>query len=196
MWHPAFRRTLGPSHPLVPPEHLSTNSGDGEALKWRGSLTIWFDPQMIWAPPPTGKRGRQSRFSDAAIQTCLTIKVLFGMPLRQTTGFVESLLRLVGLDWTVPDFSALCRRQRYLNVSLPYRTGSGPLCLLIDSTGIKAAGEGEWSEEKQRTVWETVFPTNAQARWPQAAHLAQDTYRDRRRNPGGASRRSCHQQGR
>jgi hypothetical protein len=63
-----------------------------------------FDPDMAWVPPPTGKRGRQPQYSDAAIQTCLTMKVLFGMALRQTTGFVESLLRLVGLDWTVPDF--------------------------------------------------------------------------------------------
>jgi hypothetical protein len=68
-------------------------------LKQRGSLSIWFDPKMVWTPPPTGKRGRQQHFSDAAIQTCLTLKVLLGLPLRQTTGFVQNLLRLVGLDW-------------------------------------------------------------------------------------------------
>ena len=67
------------------------------ALKQRGSLSVWFDADMDWTPRPSGKRGRQQRFSDAAIQTCLTMKVLFGMPLRQTTGFVESLLRLAGL---------------------------------------------------------------------------------------------------
>ena len=77
------------------------------ALKQRGSLSIWFDPEMSWHAPPTGKRGRQPAFNDAAIQVCLTMKVLFGMPLRQTTGFVESLLRLAGLDWKVPDFSTL-----------------------------------------------------------------------------------------
>ena len=76
---------------------------------------------MTWAPPPTGRRGRQCKFSDAAIQTCLTMKVLFGMPLRQTTGFVQSLLQMVGLDWDVPDYSTLCRRQKSLNVKLPYR---------------------------------------------------------------------------
>lgn len=97
------------------------------ALKQRGSLSIWFDPEMTWTTPPTGKRGRQQEFSDAAIQTCLTLKVLFGLPLRQATGFLESLLRLVGLDWAVPDFSTLCRRQKTLNVSLPYRGATGPL---------------------------------------------------------------------
>ena len=81
-----------------------------EALKRRGSLTIWFDPEMNWDAAPTGRRGRQQTYSDAAIQTCLSMKVLFGMALRQTAGFVESLLRLVGLDWTVPDFSTLSRR--------------------------------------------------------------------------------------
>ena len=71
---------------------------NNEALKRRGSLTIWFDPAMIREAAPTGKRGRQSGYSDAAIQTCLTMKVLFGIALRQTTGFVESLLRLIDLD--------------------------------------------------------------------------------------------------
>lgn len=131
-----------------------------EALKRRGSFSIWFDPEMVWTPPPSGKRGRQSQFSDAAIQTCLTIKVLFGLPLRQTTGFVESLLKLVGLDWAVPDFSTLCRRQKVLNVSLPYRGGTGPLNLLIDSTGIKAEGEGEWNARKhggpKRRIWRKI----------------------------------------
>ncbi len=64
-----------------------------KALKRRGSLTIWFDPAMTWEAAPTGKRGRQPSYSDAAIQTCLTRKVLFGMAPRQTTGFVESLAR-------------------------------------------------------------------------------------------------------
>ena len=103
---------------------------------------------MSWHAPATGKRGRQPEFSDAAIQICLTMKVLFGMPLRQTTGFVESLLRLAGLDWKVPDFSTLCRRQKTLNVAIPYRGGKGPLHLLIDATGIKAEGEGEWNARK------------------------------------------------
>lgn len=72
---------------------------------------------MNWEAVPTGRRGRQQSFSDGAIQTCLSMKVLFGMALRQTTGFVESLLRLVGLDWTVPDFSTLSRRQKTLAVN-------------------------------------------------------------------------------
>lgn len=82
------------------------------------------------------------------------------MTTRQTTGFVWSLLQLLGLDWKVPDFSTLCRRQRALNVSIPYRGGAGPLNLLIDSTGIKAEGEGEWNARKHggpmRRIWRKI----------------------------------------
>jgi hypothetical protein len=70
------------------------------------------------------------------------------MALRQTTGFVESLLRLVGLDWTAPDFSTLSRRKKILAVNIPYRGSQGPLHLLVDSTGIKVEGEGEWHARK------------------------------------------------
>ena len=131
-----------------------------EALKRRGSLTIWFDPAITWEAAPTGKRGRQPTYCDGAIQTCLTMKVLFGMALRQTTGFVESLLRLIGLDWAVPDFSTLSRRQKTLKVNIPYRGSDGPLHLLIDSTGIKVEGEGEWNARKhggsKRRVWRKI----------------------------------------
>jgi len=105
-----------------PPAYKTRNwSAYNDALKRRGSLAIWFDPTMTWEAALTGKRGRQQDYSDAAIQTCLTMKVLFGMALRQTTGFVESLLRLVGLDWAVPNFSTLSRRQKTLKVNIPYR---------------------------------------------------------------------------
>ena len=88
------------------------------------------------------------------------MKVLFGMALRQTTGFVESLLRLIGLDWAVPDFSTLSRRQKTLKVNIPYRGSDGPLHLLVDSTGIKVEGEGEWNARKhggtKRRVWRKI----------------------------------------
>ncbi|AUR05779.1 transposase (plasmid) [Phaeobacter inhibens] len=80
-----------------PPTYRTRNwPAYNNALKRRGSLTIRFDPEMSWDAAPTGRRGRQQTYSDAAIQTCLSMKVLFGMALLQATGFVESLLRLVG----------------------------------------------------------------------------------------------------
>lgn len=145
----------------IPPAYKTRNwPSYNDALKRRGSLTIWFDPDMTWEAAPTGKRGRQPVYSDAAIQACLTMKVLFGLPLRQTTGFVESLLQLAGVDWAVPDFSTLSRRQRTLKVNIPYRGSGGLLHLLVDSTGIKVEGEGEWNARKhggaKRRVWRKV----------------------------------------
>lgn len=87
------------------------------------------------------------------------MKVLCGMALRQTTGLVESLFCLIGLDWDVPDFGSLSRRRRTLAVNIPHRGSQGLLDLLIDSTGIKVEGEGEW---------------NAQARRHQTPCMAQD----------------------
>lgn len=86
--------------------------------------------------------------------------MLFGLPLRQATGFVESLLALSGLDWPVPDYTTLCRRQKNLKVQIPYRAASGPLHLLVDSTGIKFSGEGEWHVRKhgasRRRQWRKI----------------------------------------
>ena len=145
------------STPIKPPGTCA-----GKAWKPTTSATAieLRDPTMIWDAAPTGRRGRQRTYSDAAIQSCLTMKVLFGMALRQATGFVGSLLRLVGLDWSVPDFSTLSRRQKTLAVNIPYRGSKGPLHLLIDSTGIKVEGEGEWHARKhggpKRRVWRKI----------------------------------------
>src|SRR5919112_2051429 len=133
----------------APPSYRTTNwRAYNAALRQRGSLRIWFDPEMEWLAAPQGRRGRPATFSDGAIQTCLMLKALFGLPLRQTTGLVASLLKLAKLDWPVPDFSTLCRRQNDLTVTIPCRSSTGALHLLIDSTGIKAMGEGEWSTRK------------------------------------------------
>jgi hypothetical protein len=115
---------------------------------------------MTWAAALTGKRDRQPDYSDAANQTRLTMKVLFGMALRQTTGFVESLLQLIDPDSAVPNFSTLNRRQKCLKVNIPYRGSQGPLHLLIDSAGIKVVGEEEWNARKhggtKRRVWRKI----------------------------------------
>lgn len=143
------------------PQYKTTNwPAYNRALRKRGSLTVWFDKDMRWLAPLTGKNGRNPTFSDAAIQFCLTIKGLFGLPLRQTIGMVESLIQLSALDWPVPDFSTLSRRQKTIEVHIPYRPQTGALHLLIDSTGIKFRGEGEWKRKKHgaeyRRQWRKV----------------------------------------
>ena len=149
----------------------------------------------------TGKRGRQRDDSNAAIQTCRTMKVLFGMALRQTTGFVESLLRLIGLDWAVPDFSTLSRRQKTSKVIIPCRGSDGPLHLLVDSTGIKVEGEGEWNARKhggsKRRVWRKIHigidETSLGIRAAECtASDIGDAARAARADPARAGDRHCH----
>ena len=156
-----------------PARYRTTNwSSYNASLRKRGSLQIWVDKDMTWCAPRDGRPGRPAVFSDAAIQFCLSIKILFklvaiGAPLvratmatRQTAGMVASLLKLAGLDWPVPDFSTLCRRQKTLAVQIPYRRADGPLNLLVDSTGIKLLGDGEWQTRKHgvqgRRQWRKV----------------------------------------
>ena len=149
------------------PRYRTTNWSDyNAALRRRGSLSVWFDPDMVWHAEKSGKRGRPETFADAAIQTCLTLKVLFGLPLRQTVGLVESLIRLAGLDWPVPDFSTLCRRQARITVQIPFRASGQPLNLLVDSTGIKFRGDGEWLARKHGT---------SRCRQWRKVHIAMDT---------------------
>ena len=110
-----------------PARYRTTNwSTCNDALKQRGSLLVWLDRDMAWLAPKFGKPGRPPVFSDAAIQFCLTVKVLFGLPLRQTTGMVSSILRMAGLDWPVPDLSTLSRRLKTITVQLSFRRAKAP----------------------------------------------------------------------
>lgn len=136
------------SLPSKPRYRTSNWKQYNSALKARGSLTVWLDKDMTWFAAASGKRGRSPKFSDAAIQFCLTLNNLFGLALRQSTGLVQSVLQLSGLDWAAPDFSTLCRRQLELNVQVPYTRSQGGLHLLVDSTGVKFLGEGEWKCKK------------------------------------------------
>ena len=150
-----------------PARYRTTNWPEyNAALRRRGSLLIWLDREMEWLASPSGRLGRSETYSDAAIQFCLSIEVLFGLALRQTIGMVASLLRMAGVDWPVPDYSTLCRRQSSVTIQVPYRRADGHLNLLVDSTGVKVRGDGEWQVRKhgpgRRRQWRKV-------------HLAMDT---------------------
>ena len=123
-----------------------------KGLVSRGSLTVWFDADSIasWENKArTGQRGRPQLYSDLAIQCCLTLKVVFKLPLRATQGFVDSLLQLMHLPLTAPDYSLLSLRQRTLNFKKPNKNPTkGAMHLVVDSTGLKLYGEGEWTMRK------------------------------------------------
>jgi hypothetical protein len=129
-------------------------------------MLILIDPRMQCLAEPAGRMGRPMVFTVVAIQLCLSVKVLFKLPLRQAVGMVRALLKLAGPDWPVPDYTTLCRRQKTLAAQIPYRRVDSPLNLLVDSTGIKFLGDGEWHARKhgpsRRRQWRKV-------------HLALDT---------------------
>jgi hypothetical protein len=120
------------------------------ALRQRGSLTVWFSEAAIaaWRAAPRTTPGGQPSYSALAITTALTLRAVFRLGLRQTEGLIGSIVQLLGLELAVPDHSTLSRRAETLRLPrLP--SGSEPVHLLVDSTGLKLCGPGEWLAEKQ-----------------------------------------------
>ena len=158
-WHGGAGWRRGAALPATPdarrhhiPEqrHRVTNWAEYDAsLRQRGSLTIWFTEEAIaaWRAEPRTTRGGQPWYSPLAILTALTLRVLFRLALRQTEGLICPILRLLGLELAVPDHTTLSRRAVTLRVPRP-RAGAGPLHLLVDSTGLRLCGPGEWLVEK------------------------------------------------
>ncbi len=135
----------------TPKKYRTTNwSTYNRALINRGNILIWFDPKTLWYAQPQGKQGRNQTYSDTAIQCCLMIKSLFRLSLRMVTGFVQSLIRLCGLSWTAPDYTTICRRQKHIDIAISYEKSRKGLHLLVDSTGLKFLGEGEWKRKKHQ----------------------------------------------
>lgn len=124
------------------------------ALVQRGDLTVWFDADATaaWRYGGPSQHGGQFVYTDLAVETCLTLRGVYGLALRQTQGFVRSLMRVMDIDLPVPDYSTLSRRAAGLDISLSRATGlpdeNAPRHIVIDSTGLKVYGEGEW---KRRT---------------------------------------------
>ena len=139
-----------------------TNWAEYDAgLRARGSLTVWFTAEAIeaWRAEPRTGRGGQPKYSDLAITTALMLRAVFRLALRQTEGLIGSVLQLLGLDLAVPDHSTLSRRAETLKVARP-KTGSGPVHLLVDGTGLRLCGPGVWLEEKhgtrRRRAWKVL----------------------------------------
>jgi hypothetical protein len=145
------------------PKRRVTNWSDyNEALRQRGSLTVWFTDAAIaaWKAAPRTTPGGQPHYSDLAITTALTLRAVFRLPLRQTEGLIGSVLQLLGLDLSVPDYSTLSRRAQSLELPAQSRATGGPIHLLVDSSGLKLGGPGEWLVEKhgtsKRRSWEST----------------------------------------
>jgi hypothetical protein len=149
-----FKANAARRHRIPKQRHRVTNWAEYDAaLRQRGSLTVWFTEEAIaaWRAEPRTTRGGQPHYSALAIMTALTLRAVFRLALRQTEGLIGSLLQLLGLDLAVPDHSTLSRRAETLEIPKPCPTSRGPVHLLVDSTGLRLCGAGEWLTEKHGT---------------------------------------------
>jgi len=124
-----------------------------EALKKRGSVTLWFSDKIIkaWYSKRNKRknRGGQFKYSDIAIQTALTLKAVYQLPYRATEGFLNSIVSIMKISLEIPDYSRLCRQAMSLEIpNLKNTTEQTPINILIDSTGLKVFGAGQWHESK------------------------------------------------
>lgn len=130
-----------------------------KALIQRGSLLIWIseDVRKKWIERKSKKNGRPKTFSDQAILAVASLRMLFSLPLRAAEGFVVSLFQMIKCSLPVPDYSLVSKRMKYLDLSSLLKTKKRPQVLLIDSSGIKIFGQGEWRAkrfgEKGRKGW-------------------------------------------
>jgi hypothetical protein len=149
-----FKANAARRHRIPKQRHQVTNWAEYDAsLRQRGSLTVWFTEEAIaaWRAEPRRTRGGQPHYSPLAIRTALTLRAVFRLALRQTEGLIGSILRLLGLDLAVPDHSTLSRRAETLEVPRPCPNSRGSVHLLVDSTGLRLCGPGEWLIEKHGT---------------------------------------------
>lgn len=141
----------------------------GNSINWsqynrslvnRGKITFWFSEDIAdsWYATPSGRPGAQPIYSDQAIETLSVLRFKFGLKLRCTQGFAESLVELMGLELEIPDYTTLCRRLGKIPAKLEKAVKSGkPIHVVIDSTGLKVYGEGEWKVRQhgysKRRTW-------------------------------------------
>ncbi len=166
-----FKLNQDRRHHIPRQRHKVTNWPAYDAsLRQRGSLTVWFTDEAIaaWVAEPRTTRGGQFWYSPLAILTALTIRVVFRLAYRQAEGLIGSVIGLLGFSLRVPDHTTLSRRAATLDVPQPRMasTGAGagadsePMHLLVDSTGLKLCGKGEWLLEKHgtktRRSWRTL----------------------------------------
>jgi len=148
-------------HPKYKTNYRVKNWAEYEkSLQDRGDITVWVSSDTVtaWKSVSSRKRGAQEVYSDLAIETALGLRLLFHLPLRQTEGFLRSILKLMGLDLPCPDHTTLSRRNQSVDVGKQLAgVPPGPVSFIVDSTGLKVFGQGEWHSrkhgKKQRRKW-------------------------------------------
>ena len=150
-------------HPWQTSYKVTNWSDYSRALINRGNLTLWVSDDVIevWIQAKqTGRKGHPYTYNDTAIECMLILKNVFRLPLRQTQGLMSSLMSLIGIELPVPHYTTLCRRISGTTVTLPRTRKKEGLHLVVDATGLKVYGEGEWKVRKhgksKRRTWRKV----------------------------------------
>lgn len=131
-----------------------------KALKVRGSITFWIDDNAVdswYNTEQSGGRGRSTRYTDTAIETSLMVKSVFSLSLRAVEGFLNSIFGLLQVPFQSPDYTLISKRAQTVKPNYRPKTRSGDIHIVVDSTGLKVFGEGEWKVQKHgkegRKVW-------------------------------------------
>ena len=134
-----------------------------KSLIQRGSLTVWVNPEVLvaWTSvPPSGKRGHPQTYSEMAIECMATLRAVYHLAQRATQGLLASLFELMDVTVAVPSYSTLSRRQATLDIQLPKRQPGEGVHVVVDSTGVKVFGEGEWKVRQhgytKRRTWKKL----------------------------------------
>lgn len=152
------------------------------SLVQRGSITFWVSEEILekWhSPVKTGKKGRPQEYADQIILCALYVKAIYHLPFRAVEGFLESIIKLLKVDLKVPDYSTISKRRKGLMIRLPQgQRSTGGLHLVIDSTGLKAFGEGEWKVRQhgfvKKRLWRKLhLAINSQTQMIEAVELTE-----------------------
>ena len=134
-----------------------------KSLVHRGDITFWFNEDISdnWCSADESRgRGRPQEYSDTAIECFLTLRSLFQLPLRATQGFLQSLIEMAGIGIKSPDYSLVSKRASSLSLELKKFSTKEPIHVVVDSTGLKIFGEGEWKMrchgKSRRRSWRKV----------------------------------------
>ena len=180
-----------PARPATtkPVDRIRNWSQYNDALVRRGSLSLWVDQDTLpaWRYQGPNQHGAQFEYSDTAIQCLLTLRAVYHLTLRATEGFARSLFDLMHLDLPVSDYTTLCRRAATVPITLP-KKATGPPHLVLDSTGLKVYGEGEWKVRqhgysKRRTWLKLHLAVDPQSHEIQAAIVSEPGVTDAEATP-------------
>lgn len=157
-----------------------------ESLVQRGSITFWFSDDVLaeWHHANRQpKVGHPFVYSDTAIECLLTLRELFRLPYRQTEGLARSLARLMQVEVAIPDYTSLAKRAASLGIALDIARHAGPIDVVVDSTGLKVFGEGEWKmrthgKSKRRTWRKLHLTINPQTQEIEAEVLTDNSGHD------------------